>query len=519
MNTIVPLFTPSPHQQRLFDWLETGRGSAVVVAVAGSGKTTSVIRGLRHIRESASVQLLAFNSTIAKELTERVQALREETGRAFANVRASTFHSLGFGAVRKYLGKDVTVRVDGKKVRQLLPTVIGEEAAETYGDFVCQLVSLAKGQGVGALEPDLPAVWWDLVNHHDITLSTVDASEEVGIELARKVLAASTDAARRGWLDFDDQLYLVVRWKLRLWQNDFVFVDEAQDTNPVRRALAKLALRPGGRLVAVGDPRQAIYGFTGASHDAIDLIRREFNAIELPLTVCYRCSSAIVAHAREFCEYIEARPGAAAGLVQTGVPIAEAVKTLDSRDAILCRQTAPLIKLAYQLIARGTGCAVLGREIGSGLIDLVKRQRARGIAHLEEKLTAYRDREVAKFTAKGEELKAEVVSDRVECVMTVIEHLPETERTVPKLIDRISGLFSDTGDVLTLSTVHKAKGREWRRVAILRPDLMPSRWARQDWQVQQEHNLIYVARTRAMEHLMELAGDALGGEDAKRRAA
>jgi len=84
---------------------------------------------------------------------------------------------------------------------------------------------------------------------------------------ARSLIQASNESAKLGMLDFDDQLYLPLLWKLRLFQNDFVFIDEAQDTNPVRRALAKLALRPGGRLIAVGDPRQAIYGFTGASHE------------------------------------------------------------------------------------------------------------------------------------------------------------------------------------------------------------------------------------------------------------
>jgi superfamily I DNA/RNA helicase len=103
---------------------------------------------------------------------------------------------------------------------------------------------------------------------------------------------------------------------------------------------------------------------------------------------------------------------------------------------------------------------------------------------------------VAKFTAKGEEGKAEAVCDRVACIMTVIERLNENERTIPALIARLENLFSDTNGVLTLSTMHKAKGREFDAVAIYRPDLCPSKWARQEHQVVQETNLLYVAVTR-----------------------
>ena len=49
--------------------------------------------------------------------------------------------------------------------------------------------------------------------------------------------------------------------------------------------------------MAVGDPSQGIYGFRGAGSDAMDLIKSEFDADELPLTVSYRCSTAVVDYA------------------------------------------------------------------------------------------------------------------------------------------------------------------------------------------------------------------------------
>ena len=502
-------FTPSPYQQRIFDFVERDAGSAVVVAVAGAGKSTTLGECLVRIPEGQSVRILAFNTPIAKDFQARIEGLKVREGRPFNAVRASTFHSLGFSALRKRL--PANVQVDGGKCRKLARAWLGDEDYANYADFIVKLVGLAKGEGVGCLVPDTEDFWYGLVDHHDLFLDAEDADVATAVRLARDLLARSNAAAEAGSIDFDDQLYLVLKWRLRLWQNDWVFVDEAQDTNPVRRALVRLALKPQGRLLAVGDPRQAIYGFTGASHDAIDLIKRDFRAVELPLTVTYRCARAIVERARSIVPALEAREGAPEGLVEClplfrapGSNEPAAVDVLGPHDAILCRQTAPLVGCAYSLIAAGVGCTILGKDIGAGLVALVKAMRAKGLPNLEHKLRTYRDREVAKYTAKGEETKAEAVADRVACVETVIDHLDEGHRTIPALVQKLESMFSDSNGVLTLATVHKTKGKEFERVAVLRPDLSPSKWARQEWQQLQEQNLIYVRDTRAKSHLIYL---------------
>lgn len=509
-------FQPSPFQQAIFNWVSNGTGSAVVEAVAGSGKTTTIEHSLPFIPEHKSVHLFAFNTPIAKELNARIEKLRVQaqkdgTGREYRNVRASTFHSKGFGAIIKKLGKrGDEMGVDGSKMVKLARENLGERDLSTYGEFVSKLVGYAKGQGIGAITPDTDDAWYSLIQHHDLFLDDADATEARAIELARSLLDASNKAALTGYIDFDDQLYLPLLWRVRFWPNDWVFVDEGQDTNPVRRAFAKLSLKPGGRLVAVGDRRQAIYGFTGASHDALDIIKHEFNAIELPLTVSYRCAKNIVAQAQTVVSHIQAHDAAPDGVVEE-LELGQALKVLDAHDAVLCRNTAPLIKLAFHLIGQGRGCVVLGREIGTQLVGLVKKMKAKDIDTLEARLEAYRERETSKFMGRGEESKAEQVNDRVACITTIIESLEEGKRAISFLLQVIDGLFSDTNGVLTLSTIHKSKGREWRRVGILSPELMPSKWARQDWQMVQERNLQYVAYTRAIEHLMFLLPDRKEG--------
>lgn len=494
---------PSPYQQAIIDWTRDGKGSAICKARAGSGKTKTIELCLPEIPESKYVSVMAFNKRIAEELNTRLANLRLETGRPFTNFRAQTFHSTGVGAVARKIGLPVKqLMIDDRKCLRLAEKQLTQDDFEMYGSFAAKLVGYAKGEGVGVLCADSDDEWYRIMRHHDLSLESEEANEQDAVAIAGYLLEWSNNVSKGGSIDYDDMLYLPLLWNLRFFQLDWVMVDEAQDTNPVRRALVKKMLRPGGRSMWVGDDKQAIYGFTGASNDALDIIKREFATQELPLTICYRCSKSVIELAQSIVPDIEWHDAAPQGSVQH-LDADKAWPLLTDQDAILCRNVAPLIQQAYAFIAAGRGCVVLGRDIGQGLVNLVKKMRARDIDQLEEKLIAYKDREHAKFMARGEEQKAERVADTVECIVIIIANLTETERAIPKMIARIESLFSDdTGSKLTLSTIHKFKGSERPTIAILRPDLMPSKYARQEWQAEQEENLRYVAYTRAQQHLI-----------------
>ncbi|MEY9138574.1 superfamily I DNA/RNA helicase [Bradyrhizobium diazoefficiens] len=63
----------------------------------------------------------------------------------------------------------------------------------------------------------------------------------------------------------------------------------------------------------------------------------------------------------------------------------------------------------------------------------------------------------------------------------------------------------DCRAALTLSTIHKSKGREWQRVFWLdRLNTCPSKYAKLEWELEQEMNLCYVAATRSMGELVDL---------------
>ncbi|MEW6385955.1 MAG: ATP-dependent helicase [Thermodesulfobacteriota bacterium] len=481
-------FKPSKYQKAIFDFVRDGSGSAIIEAVAGSGKTTTIVKSLDLIPPDRSVLFLAFNKGIADELKSRVPR----------HVRAATFHSQGFAAWRKYVGKNLVV--DPKKTQKLIREMMDPREEELYGPFVSRLVGLAKSVGMSYLMPDEPREWSELINYFNVYLDSEDAKEEEGIEMAQAVLEESIEKAPEV-VDYDDMLFMPLLKEVTFWPHDFVFVDEAQDTNAVQAALLKRMLRPQGRLIAVGDPHQAIYGFRGADSNAMDNIADDFLCIRLPLSVSYRCPQAIVRAAREYVPHIEAYPGAPMGSVRDlGGQYKPDIFTKE--DAILCRKNAPLVAMAYHLIGHGMPCKILGREIGKGLARLIGRMQAINLDQLLQKLLHYENRELKRCAERDQPEKAQEITDKVNSIMVLIENLPEDKQTLEGLLSEVERIFSDNGEgTLVLSTIHKAKGLEFPRVFILNRDLMPSKWARTPWQQRQEINLIYVAYTRAKEEL------------------
>jgi hypothetical protein len=257
---------------------------------------------------------------------------------------------------------------------------------------------------------------------------------------------------------------------------------------------------------------QAIYGFAGADSESLNNIAKEFNAVRIPLTVSYRCPKAVVAFARQWVNHIEAHQDAPEGSVSTITM--EAMDKLGSdmlraEDAIICRNTAPLVSLAFALIRRRSSCHVEGRDIGAGLIALAKRWKVKTVSTLRTRLEDYAAKQREKFMAQGKEEMAASLQDKVDTLIVIIDTLLPTD-SVDSVISVILSLFGDTPEGqapknLTLCTAHRSKGREWHRVYLLgRNKYMPSKFARQDWQIDQEKNLIYVGVTRARSELIEV---------------
>jgi DNA helicase-2/ATP-dependent DNA helicase PcrA len=502
---ITDTFNLSDQQISIEDWVKFGKGNLIIEAVAGAGKTFTLVHILKYM--TGYVYLGVYNSRMGVELKQKTEGMK--------NVKAGTLHSAGFGALRfRYKN----TKVEPNKVRDMVRDFVNHQSPEMapYEAFVIKAVGLAKDIGIGFFNNlfDIQP-WYDMVDKFDLHDDIPEGLEvEEGIMMAQGILAASNK--RLDIIDFGDMIYLTLMLKIKMLQNDWVLIDEAQDTNPTRRALAKKMLKPGGRLIAVGDPRQAIFGFTGADNDALDLIAKEFNTETLPLTNTFRCPKAVVRHAQQWVSHINAYDTNPEGEVINAkyddVFGDKSTYTFSGDDAIICRLNAPIVELAFKLIRKGVPCRIEGRDIGTQLANLAGKWKSiKQLDELRDRLETYQTVEVQRALAQGKEQKADSVNDRVNCIFVLIDRAEEKNLDVAGLIEMIKGMFSDSTDrgvdknMLTLSSVHKFKGLERPRIFLLgRLQHMPSPYARQAWQMDQEINLIYVAVTRAMETLVEV---------------
>lgn len=508
-------YKASDYQIAIAKWVCNGTGHAMVNAVAGSGKTSTLVDLVAPLLWGSAL-FCAFNKHIAVELGAKLRG---------TPVSARTLHSAGFSCVRYKFKK---TKVDGAKYR----TLLGGYFNECYENKTLKGRELTVDEKAGLQKEDAPNSARVLANNfvEKCRCTLTDPTEAgmqgiadhfgIAVELHQwaLVVAVVGAALERGQamaatsVDYTDMVWLPETLNLQPYQHDWVLVDECQDLNAAQLALARRLCKHNGRMLFVGDPNQAIYGFAGADCDSFWNIQKKTGAKVLPLSICYRCPSKHVALAQDIVPHIEAAPDAIEGGVHDDLDTEEMVEMLESDDVVLCRNTAPLVKACYKILREGKPAYVAGRAIGEGIAKAVHEackmyektnKTSAKMADVGDAIDLWYDRERASLKRRKvdeEDQQWQNLADREECIR-IFWGRSEAD-TVNAFLDEIVALFSDNKDNATrLSTVHRAKGLEADRVFILKPELMPSSYARMSWERKQEENLRYVALTRAKEAL------------------
>lgn len=286
-------------QEEIIRFTRWGKGNAVIEAKAGSGKTSTIIRCYSQgVGKECKSIFIAFNKAIVQELMGR-------------GMPSCTAHSVGWRAWKDAYtdysceaGELQQGSSDEEEVQKPKPLMKGKthhllvrlypslerkgktSLTKKMSRFVKKLVSLAKNYGVGLPDcmQDTDDTWEWLVQHNSLQRYLQESQkdhvepEEIkqGIAQAREVLDHSVESASRspsegGMIDFDDMMYMPLLTDVPFPKYDWIFVDEAQDLNMVRMLLVSKLSKATTRVIAVGDPCQAIYGFTGAAHDSLKL--------------------------------------------------------------------------------------------------------------------------------------------------------------------------------------------------------------------------------------------------------
>ena len=488
-------FVPSPYQAAIFDFVENGSGDGFVDAVAGSGKTTTLVQAAKRIR--ARSLFCAFNRSIVGELKERLPQ----------GMDVSTISGLGKRIVDAAIGR---TEVDDYKYNALAKAFLADQAIEDEnGEIAGAVVELVRYIQSSLTHPMDLAALKALMEHHDM---------EVAADHLPVVLRAAAVVLRQGIvvareqkiISYGDMLWLphvmsnkelLIGGGLRPRRSYYLLFVE--DLSPAQLAIVMKHRAPGGRILFVGDPRQAIYGFAGADNESVNKIVRATNARRLPLSVCYRCPQSHIQLAKAIVPHLEAAPNAPVGILET-ITESKLPSMVKAGDLVLCRNTSPLVALCFKLIELGVSARVRGREIGKTLQKLLKKvarlAEERGGASLPAAMDMYQQGACAALAElKDGEARVEALVDQMNSLRSVYTNA--RPQSLDEFLAAIEGLFDDGRPSVILSTVHRAKGLEEDTVFILHPERMPSPAAKQPWQLTQEENLRYVAYTRAKKAL------------------
>lgn len=522
-------FVASAEQRIILEAVAGTDANIAISALAGTGKTTILTEIAKRLDmrkpngRSKSALFCAFNKAIVAELESRL---------AGTGFKTKTFHGIGFGALRSYAAQNgfPEPQPDGDKYRGIIRawaddaadlklaiatfTASIQDAAqkrqtekELLQDSITAGVALVHFARVNLIDPRDPAQVGEAFSRYRLG---DDLYEDDGI---CNVLCCALPAwmergealAKAGVIDFDDMVYLPVHWKIKIWQNDYVMVDEAQDLNRAQRALISMSLLPAGRIFIVGDPNQAIYGFTGADGDSFDLTVDAFKATVYPMTLTRRCARVIVQHAQERVPEFQGlgdKPRGVVAWLNGGND--EAVVVLEPGDMVISRVKAPLVQLLLQLLIEGKPATILGNEIGkafSATLERLERRPDFVFADLDFVLKAYEAEKIAVFEKKGDELGQADFEDQMQAIRFILDAADSSGNMSDMLTLKayINSLFNDNSEgKIVLCTAHKSKGLEADRVFILAPAKLPLAHPMMDAEaLQQELNLDYVARTRA----------------------
>jgi len=260
-----------------------------MLAGPGSGKTkTLTIKMARMLAEDVKpprgIACITYNNQCARELKRRLKALGVDDGR-----RAS------IGTLHGFCLKHIVL-----PYAQLakLPKTYPITVASTTETRAIQQEALGKTIGVDERwNIRFDAYRRTILNRNSEEWRTKDEQAAEVVEAYENILD------ERGLIDFDGMVLLGLHlvkeheWVRKALTARFpiLVVDEYQDLGyPLDQLVQCLCFQGGMRLLAVGDPDQSIYGFTGAEPDLLRKLAKRDEVQTVQLKLNYRCGSRII---------------------------------------------------------------------------------------------------------------------------------------------------------------------------------------------------------------------------------
>lgn len=485
----------SKYQKAIEEAFKKTNQNLLINACPGSGKTTTLVRLAKQTPIVHKSIFLAFNKSIQEELSRKLPF----------HIKAFTLHSLGMRTLLKYHGISVTVNEDKtfilcKKQKDLIvypSSMKGNYKKQmAYLSELCKLVDLYRNNLLK--DPQ------DLVNlglEYDLMVSSLECENVRG--MLRVLEEYNSKLKSNSMIDFVDMLWLCHSLPTEAFDKyKVVFVDEVQDLTPLQKSLVDKIIDPnGGRFIACGDKKQLIYAFMGSNLNSFLQFEETPNTLCLPLSVTYRCSKEVTKCANKIFDEIEPFENNTLGEVRQGLS-----SEIEEGDFVICRNNLPLFQLYLELLAQGKKAVIYGKDYGENLVKLLSDMKELSISEALAFLNSKRQEMIEILREKGNTNPNDhpkIV--KYDEMVSIVSFLFENFGSVQKTIDQIEKMFSNRIEkAVTLMTCHRSKGLEAKRVFFLKPELIPSKYAKSQQMLYAEKCLYYVAVTRAKESLIFL---------------
>lgn len=463
---------PTQEQADILDFCMKQDGNLMINALAGTGKSATLKMIDRNVSPLRPTLYLVFNK---RNQLEAVAA--QKAGEFHETTSIKTFNGLGHGIWAKAIAHPIALDKTKTRTlwRELVEGLNRSDAADAWKCYMVVMDGVEKAKANGYVPSDVRRVT-SLITRTDLTHAMDERPDEYALELIDQLLRESIRRAYLGLIDFNDQIYMPALFGGPFPKFPRVMVDEYQDQSPVNHAL--LARLIQGRVIGVGDPFQNIYGFRGAKAGGMREAVEHYSMTELPLSVSFRCPSEIVLAARWRVPHFQwSKLGGSVNDLERMVGA-----DFPDDSTIICRNNAPLLRLAFRLISAGRSVTVVGSELGPRLVAIMKKLGPDSMSK-REVIDAIEEWREQKLMANSK-----TADDLADCMRVFADH----GSTLSTMVSYAEHLFAQQGPIRLL-TGHKSKGLEFENVYWLDPSLCDSR--------EQDRNLAYVITTRSQNKL------------------
>lgn len=248
-----------------------------IIAGPGTGKTLTLAARVAFLLESGTptrqICAITFTHKAATELQERVAKKLINQNQKLPFI--GTFHSLAYQELQRL--KPQLRLISGSQQDRMLKEIFSTTTIKPAPNLKDFKLLLSQAQNLSKSRSDLPNDIQLLVNVYQDRLK------------------------QENLVDFDG---LLINWKQTLEEGtattfSHLLIDEFQDTNQLQLEIIAKLLAPGGGLSVIGDPRQAIYGFRGASSQGFKWLQDRFEQLQIvSLKTNYRSAPTIIGTAQ-----------------------------------------------------------------------------------------------------------------------------------------------------------------------------------------------------------------------------